>query len=196
MKAIQYLRHNTTSGPDGISATIPEGYCSSICGHLACLFNTSFSTDNILPSAWKISNVIPIHKKGDANLVQNYRTIYLLSLFGKLQEKLVHNLLLDHLLGRGAISPSQFGFRPSSSTQEALSATQTCHINMEDGFSTVCVFLDVVKAFGLVSHQDVIDALAGSGVCASLLVWFCDYLIERSQRVDCFSFLGGEPYSF
>ena len=33
------------------------------------------------------------------------------------------------------------------------------------------------------SHQGVIDALAGSGVCGSLLVWFCDYLTERSQRV-------------
>ena len=61
-----------------------------------------------------------------------------------------------------------------------LSATQTWHKYMEDGFSTVCVFLDLAKAFDLVSHQGVIDALADSG---SLLVWFCDCLTERSQRV-------------
>jgi len=140
MKAIKHLRHNTASGPDGISATMPKGCCSSIGGRLARLFNnTSYSTGKI-PSAWKISSVTPIHKKGDASLVQNYRPISLLSLVGKLQERLVHNLLLDHLLGRGAISPSQFGFRPGSSTQEVLlSATQTWHKYMEKGFSTVCV---------------------------------------------------------
>ena len=183
MKAIKRLRHNTASGPNGISATMLKGSCSSICGRLACLFNASFSSGKV-PSAWKNSNVTPIHKKGDASLVQNYRPISLLSLVGKLQERLVHNLLLDHLLGTGVISPSQFGFRPCSSTQEALlSATQTWHKHMEDGFSTVCVFLDLSKAFDSVTHQGVFDALAGSGVCGSLLVWFCDYLTERSQRV-------------
>ena len=102
--------------------------------------------------------------------MQNYRSISLLSLVEKLQERLVHNLLLNHLLDRGAVSPSQFGFRPGSSTQEALlSATQTWHKYMEDGFSTVCVFLDLAKAFDL---QGVIDAFASSGVCGSLLVWF------------------------
>ena len=111
MKAIKHLRHNTASGPDGISATMLKGSCSSICGRLACLFNASFSSGKV-PNAWKNSNVTPIHKKGDASLLQNYRPISLLSLVGKLQERLVHNLLLDHLLGRGAISPSQFGFRP------------------------------------------------------------------------------------
>ena len=43
MKAIKRLRHNTASGPDGISATMLKGSCSSICGQLACLFNASFS---------------------------------------------------------------------------------------------------------------------------------------------------------
>ena len=50
MKAIKHLRHNNASGPDGISATMLKGFCSSICGRLACLFNTNFSTGKI-PSA-------------------------------------------------------------------------------------------------------------------------------------------------
>lgn len=103
---------------------------------------------------------------------------------GKLQERIVHNLLLDHLLDGKAISKSQFGFRPWSSTQEALiSATQTWHRHMEDGCSTLCVFLDLAKAFDSVPHQGVIDALASSGVSGTLLRWFCNYLTNRLQRV-------------
>ena len=98
-------------GHQASEAPMLKECCSSISGWLACLFHTSFSTGRI-PSAWKISNVAPIHKKVDVSLVQNYRPISLLSLVGKLQERLVHNVLLDHLLDRGAIFPSQFGFRP------------------------------------------------------------------------------------
>ena len=43
-----------------------------------------------------------------------YRPISLLSLVEKLQERLVHNVLIDHLLGTGAISPFKFGFYPDS----------------------------------------------------------------------------------
>ena len=165
-KAIKRLRHNTASGPDGISATTLKECYSSICGRLACLFNTSFSTGKI-PSAWKISNVTPINKKGDASLVQNYRPISLLSLAGKLQERLVHNLLLDHLLGGGATSSSQFGFQPSSSTQEPLYQLPKPGTNIwRMGLAQfVCSWTWRRPLIRYVSHQGVIDALAGSGVC-------------------------------
>jgi len=56
----------------------------------------------------------------DTSLVQNYRPISLLSLVGKLLERLVHNPLQAYLLELDAISSAQFGFRSNSSTQEAL----------------------------------------------------------------------------
>ena len=114
-------------------------------------------------------------------LVQNYRPISLLSLAGKLQERLVHS----KLLGRGAISPSQFGFQPGSSTQEALYQLPRPGTNIwKMGLAQfVCFWTWQRPLIRYLSHQDVIDALAGSGVCGSLLVWFCDCLTERSQRV-------------
>ena len=79
---------------------------------------------------------------------------------GKLQEWLVYNSLMKHLLEHDAISPSQFGFRPRSSTLEALiTMTQLWHQSMEDGHSTVCVFLDLAKAFDSIPHLGVIAAL-------------------------------------
>lgn len=64
-----------------------------------------------------------------------------------MQERVIHNHLLDHLLKRNAISSSQYGFRPGASTQEALiTATQAWHQVMEEGGSSVCIFLDLPTA--------------------------------------------------
>ena len=111
-----------------------------------------------------MSRVTPVFKKGDTNLASNYRPISLLSLVAKVQERLVHSVLQDHLLSREAISSSQFGFRPQSSTQEALvHMTQLWHQHMEDGGSSLCVFLDLVTG--------------------KALMWISDYLSGRRQFV-------------
>ena len=49
----------------------------------------------------------------------------LLSLPSKILERIIYNRLLSHLLANSLLSNSQFGFRPCSSTQEALIAATT-----------------------------------------------------------------------
>ena len=154
-------------------------HCSnSICNRLAYIFNTSFTSGRV-PSDWKISRVVPVFKKGDTGLASNYRPISLLSLVGKIQERLVHNSLLEHLLDRDAISPHQFGFWPGSSTQEALiSLTQSWHQHLEDGHSTICA---ISEAFDSVPHSGIMESLSEAGVGGPLLGWFQDYLTNTLQ---------------
>ena len=47
----------------------------------------------VYPSAWKKSNVVPIHKKESRQLKKNYRPISLLPIFGKLLEKLIFDAI-------------------------------------------------------------------------------------------------------
>ena len=37
----------------------------------------------IFPDIWKGSNIIPVHKKGDKQIVNNYRPVSLLPILGK-----------------------------------------------------------------------------------------------------------------
>ena len=88
------------------------------------------------------------------------------------------------MLGRGAISPSQFGFRPGSSTQEAmLSVTQTWHQNMEAGGSTWR--LEAAQSVSSCTWPRLLTRCptTGSGVGTPLLAWFRDSLSGRSQFV-------------
>ena len=57
-------------------------------------------------------NIVPIHKKGDKQVLKNYRPILLLPIYGKVFERLIFNELLNFLLENNLISPNQSGFKP------------------------------------------------------------------------------------
>ena len=40
------------------------------------------------PNEWKKANIIPIHKKGDKQIIKNYRSVSLLPICGKILKKL------------------------------------------------------------------------------------------------------------
>ena len=46
-----------------------------------------------LPDNWKKANVIPLHKKGPKNLVENYRPISLTSIVCKTMEKFIRDII-------------------------------------------------------------------------------------------------------
>ena len=45
----------------------------------------------IFPDIWKKSNILPVHKKGDKQIIDNYRPVSLLLICGKILKKLLFN---------------------------------------------------------------------------------------------------------
>ena len=60
------------------------------------LINTSFESGQF-PSQMKVANVIPIPKKDDKTILNNYRPISLLPNISKIVEKLMHKRLYQFL---------------------------------------------------------------------------------------------------
>ena len=54
----------------------------SIYGPLELLFKETLST-GLFPSNWKKGNAVPIHKKGDNQILKNYHPVLLLPYLGK-----------------------------------------------------------------------------------------------------------------
>ena len=57
------------------------------------------------PDICKISNIEPVHKNNDKRLVNNYRPISLLLIFGKLFEKIIFNRICNLLLEEKPVKP-------------------------------------------------------------------------------------------
>ena len=69
---------NTAYGVDNLSRLILKQCATQLSPSLENLFNSSMRIGKV-PSQWKASNVVTIHKKGDRGNIENYRLISLLS---------------------------------------------------------------------------------------------------------------------
>lgn len=156
---------------------------TGISTNLTKIFNLSLRRQKV-PSEWKISHINPIPKGKDIHLCSNYRPISLLSLPSKILERVVHTHISKFLAAHKLLSNVQFGFRPHSSTQEALlSITNSWHTSLTEHKQIAAVFIDVKKAFDSVPHNHLLKSLHSIGIQGRLLNWLKDYLTSRHQRV-------------
>ena len=76
---------------------------------LKLLFEKSLQIQKV-PDAWKKANVIPLFKKGDKSLVNNYRPVSLTVIFGKVLEKIIKKNMERFLSEVGWNISNQHGF--------------------------------------------------------------------------------------
>ena len=109
-----------TTGIDQIPGKILKLVAApAITQSITTLFNYSITAESF-PSEWKIAKVIPLHKSGSRNLLNNYRPISILPAISKVSEKILYKQLFNYLSANNLISKCQFGFRLLHSTTDAL----------------------------------------------------------------------------
>ena len=68
------------------------------------------------PDMWTKAVIVPIHKKGDTNVTDDYRGISLLSLIEKSYTTILKKRLYEWLEDNNKIAETQAGFRNGHST--------------------------------------------------------------------------------
>ena len=183
--AIEYKCKDTlTHNSDGISGEMLLLCVDTVTLPLQVIF--SFLSTSIYPDMWKLANVTPIFKKGDKQLMKNYRPISLLPICGKILEKIIFTNLYNYLNANNLITKNQSGFRPGdSTTNQLLYLVDEIHqaFDSTESFEVRAVFLDISKAFDKVWHEGLIFKLEQNGISGSLLKLFHNYLNNRRQRV-------------
>ena len=98
--------------------------------------------------------VIPIHKGGSTQDINNFRPISLLSIFDKIIEKIMHRRLYDFLEHHSILFENQFGFWKNNSTAYALmEITEKIKESIDRGQFGCGIFIDLKKAFDTVNHD-------------------------------------------
>ena len=180
-KIVGDLKSKRSCGIDNMSNTLLKQLVNVLKVPLCVIFNKSLSAGEF-PDLMKIAKVIPLHKGGPRDNVDNYRPISLLPVISKVLERITYKYLVSHLDKEDLLYARQFGFRKKHSTIDAIT-NLTGEILGAFGkkMMLLSVFIDLRKAFDSIPHSLVLAKLEKLGVRDTELEWYRSYLTRRCQ---------------
>ena len=182
-KTIKNLNPNKAHGFDMISIRMIKICGESILKSLELIFKSCIKNGKF-PIESKKANVVPVHKRNNKQLIENYCPISLLPVCGKILERLIYNKMFEIFTTNELISQNQSVFKPGdSSISQLLFITRDTYQSLDDGLETRAVFLDISKAFDKVWHEGLLFKLKQNGISGKLLNVITDFLYQRKQRV-------------
>lgn len=159
---------------------------------LTKLFNICIR-EGFYPSAFKLSKTIPVLKKGDQHIFDNYRPISLIPVFSKILESLLKDQLYEYFEVNGLLAGEQFGFRRGRSTAGAVCGLCDCIVEgFEEGDFVCGTFLDLSRAFDCVSHNILLQKLKFYGLSTRSVALVQSYLSDRRQVTSLGGRVSGE----
>lgn len=137
------------------------------------------------PDLLKVSKVVPVFKKGDKSLPQNYRPISIVPVFSKVLESLMHLQLSSYFNHHNLISNCQFGFRAGRSTTSAVVEIVDHTLQSFENHETVALaLLDLSKAFDSVPFSAIMEKFSYYGISEYAARIISSYLSNRKQYVS------------
>lgn len=165
---------NSSPGPDGVTVGRVKGCPSAL---LATLFNVVLYR-RIAPSCWRESRTVLLPKEGNRADPSNWRPITI----GPACQRLLHRILARRIGNRVSLDAQQRGFASMDGTlANVVLLDQFIGSRRLQGKCYNVVSLDVRKAFDMVPHGCVIDALRSKGVEEPLVEYILDSLHARTR---------------
>ena len=183
LKIIRSLNINKAHGHDDISVRMIKMCDESLVQPLSLILRGCIDT-GIYPDTWKKSNIVPVHKKGDKQIENNYRPVSLLPICSKILEKIIFDSIMRFLNKNKLLSDAQSGFRPSDSCEyQLLSIVYNIYksfdcsppLEVRGFFQT---FLKPLTEFGMM-----VDIIMSFGISETPLKLIENFMSNRSQIV-------------
>ena len=151
---------------------------------LTTIFNQCMK-EGYFPDELKTGKISPIYKKDNEELLENYRPVSTLPIFGKIFEKLIFNRLYQFFEDNKTIYQNQYGFRKGHSTNHALNySVNYIEKQMKSKKHTLGIFIDLSKAFDTLDHEILLAKLSNYGIEGNALKLIKSYLSNRKQLVS------------
>ena len=104
--------------------------------------------------------------------------------------KCINHQLLQYFESHSSLRHDQSAFRKGHSTGTALhKLVDDLLDNIIEGMMSAICFFDLKKCFDTINHDFPLSKLQKYGVEDNELLWFTDYLSDRSQAVNVFQII-------
>ena len=138
--------------------------CAQIISPKLSQYYNILMANGIFPDNLKTGRITPVFKKGDSELLENYRPISTLPILGKIFEKIIYSRLYSFFSSQNAIYDNQYGFRKNHSTSHAVNHSITHITNqLSQNKYVLGIFIDLSKAFDTIDHQKLVVEKADRG---------------------------------
>ena len=166
-KAILQLKNGKAAGPDSIPAEALKADPDIMTEMLYPLFGKIWEEEEI-PSDWKEGYIIKLPKKGDLSKCSNYRGITLLSVPGKVFNRVILDRMKDTV--DPYLRDQQAGFRKNRSCADQIATLRVIVEQSIEWKSPLYVnFVDYEKAFDSVDRDTLWRLLRHYGVPTKLV---------------------------
>ena len=101
----------------------------------------------------RIPRVIPLFKKGDNQLLENYRSVSILPVIPKNFERIIHDQMIQYSEEYSLLHSSQYGFRKNHSTDlAALELINRITLTFKSNKMSLGILMDLSKAFDSLAY--------------------------------------------
>lgn len=182
-EAFRRLSNKKSSGMDNISGYFIKKFDQVLTPYIVLLFNNIIK-ENKIPSTWKIAKIIPVHKKGSFDDINNFRPVSNLNSLAKVFElcllQRIEKLDQDSLHG-----VHQHGFRTSHSTVTAMAELVDNICDSRDQRNVVGVYsVDLTAAFDLLQKEKLVQIMIEKSLPGYIIRTIHSYLENRSGYVQ------------
>ena len=175
-KVIANLDSSNMSGPDCIPVVVLKNCEAELSNIPAELFNMCLK-ESCFPDGLKVSLVAPVFKNvSESSTAKNYCSVSLLSIVSKVFEKLMNNMIVDHLDKCDLFPDFQCGFRSSRSAAELLTVVSRAFNRSEVTLDVEC---DISKTFNRVWHAGLLHKLKSYGLSGQICGLISSFLSNR-----------------
>ena len=146
-RAINQLKTGRSGGPDKFLNEFFIHGATELLPYLYSLFNKILNL-GYFPESWSEGFIVPLHKKGKLDDVNNFRGITLLSIVGKLFSRILNNRLTEWAEEYYVYIEAQAGFRECMGTTDNLFVLHGLISHaLNKNEKLFCAFVDFTKAF-------------------------------------------------
>ena len=150
LKVVRALNINKYYAHDEISVRMIKVFDEAL-KPLSLIIQKSLMKIPDFSDVWKKSNIVPVYKRGDKQIIDNYRPVYLLPFCGKILEKILFNSMHEFLEeNMNLVCQHQSGFRSSDSCEYQLVPIVYdfyAYFDCSPPLNIKGIFLDISKAY-------------------------------------------------
>ena len=167
--AVKSLKRNKAPGNDQLLNEYFVECIDILASHLCDLFNGILNS-GYYPESWMEGLIIPLHKKGHKDDVNNYRGITLVSCLSKLFTTVLNKRIENFCSDNNSISDAQFGFRKRRSTVDPIFILHSLvQKYLNQNTRLYVIYVDMMKCFDSIYRNALWLKMFKTGIDGKLL---------------------------